>query len=184
MNSPIAVAVALAAATVLTPVALYAETAAPAPASAPAAPPSWMTVDAAHKKVHFEIALAENGNNGTLNINGYGHGAMTIVVPKGWNVAMHVTNSGAGAIPHSLELLPITESIPQQGSEPPVFAGAETVNLIDGMKVGQSDEMDFVADAAGKYWLFCGVPDHGIGGMWDYLVVSSTATAPMVKISP
>ena len=182
MKSPIAVAVAIAAAAALTLAAPPARAA--TPSAAPSAAPSWMTVDAAHKKVHFDIALAENGNNGTLNINGYGHGAMTIVVPKGWSVAMHVTNAGAGAIPHSLELLPITESIPQQGSEPPVFAGAETVNLIDGMKVGQSDEMDFVADTAGKYWLFCGVPDHGVGGMWDYLVVSSTAAAPMVKITP
>ena len=134
--------------------------------------------------MHFEITLAENGNNGTLNINGYGHGALTIIVPKGWSVDMHVTNAGAGAIPHSLEVLPITESIPGQGSDPPVFSGAETVSLIDGMKVGQSDDMDFVADTAGKYWLFCGVPNHGIGGMWDYLVVSSSATAPSVKTTP
>jgi sulfocyanin len=182
MKPSIAVVVALAAATALAPVALSAQTSAPAKASS--ASPSWMKVDAAKKSVHFEIALAENGNNGTLNINGYGHGALTITVPKGWTVNMHVTNAGAGAIPHSLEVLPITESIPAQGSEPPVFAGAETVSLIDGMKVGQSDEMDFVADTTGKYWLFCGVPNHGVGGMWDYLVVSSTATAPMVKITP
>jgi sulfocyanin len=133
--------------------------------------------------VHFNIGLAQNGNNGTLNINGYGHGKMSIVVPKGWTVNMHVTNVGAGAIPHSLEVLPITESIPAQGSDPPVFAGAETVNLINGMGVGQSDEMDFVAGSAGKYWLFCGVPDHGIGGMWDFFVVSSSAKVPAVQIS-
>jgi sulfocyanin len=145
--------------------------------------PSWMKSDPAKKTVAFDIEMAENGNNGTLNFNGYGHGAMTLIVPKGWTVNMHVNNKGAGAIPHSLEVLPITESIPNQGSDPPAFAGAETNNLVDGMKVGQSDDLTFTADTEGKYWLFCGVPNHGIGGMYDYLVVSDTATAPSVKIS-
>ena len=64
--------------------------------------------------------------------------------------------------------------------EPPAFDGAETINLLNGLGVGKSDEVDFTASTAGKYWIFCGVPDHGIGGMWDYLVVSSSATAPTV----
>jgi len=152
-------------------------------ADSSAAAPAWMKVDAAKKTVAFDIQEAANGNNGTLNFNGYGHGDMTLVVPKGWTVTMHVVNHGAGAIPHSLEILPITESIPSQGAEPPVFAGAETNNLIDGMKVGESDDLSFTADTAGKYWIFCGVPDHGVGGMWDYFVVSSTATVPQVKIA-
>jgi sulfocyanin len=151
--------------------------------SASAASPSWMKTDTAKKTVTFQIEMAENGNNGTLNFNGYAHGGMTLVVPKGWTVDMHVVNHGAGAIPHSLEVLPITESIPNQGSDPPAFAGAETNNLVDGMKVGQSDDLNFTADAEGKYWLFCGVPNHGVGGMYDYLVVSATATAPSVKLA-
>lgn len=152
-------------------------------ADSSAATPAWMKVDAAKKTVAFEILEAANGNNGTLNFNGYGHGDMTLIVPKGWTVTMHVINHGAGAIPHSLEILQITESIPNQGSEPPAFDGAETNNLIDGMKVGDTDDLSFKADTPGKYWIFCGVPDHGIGGMWDYFVVSSTATTPSVKIA-
>ena len=151
-------------------------------AASDAASPSWMTVDAAHKTVSFAIEMAQNGNNGTLNFNGYGHGAMSLVVPAGWSVKMHVLNKGAGGIPHSLEILPVTESIPGQGVEPPAFSGAETVNLIDGMKTGQSDEVDFTADTPGKYWIFCGVPNHGVGGMWDYLVISSSATTPTVQL--
>jgi sulfocyanin len=149
-----------------------------------AAAPAWMKIDAAKKTVAFDIQEAANGNNGTLNFNGYGHGEMTLVVPKGWTVTMHVVNHGAGAIPHSLEILQITESIPSQGSEPPAFAGAETNNLIDGMKVGESDDLSFTADTPGKYWIFCGVPDHAVGGMYDYLLVSSSATLPSVKIAP
>ncbi|MGH7707668.1 MAG: sulfocyanin-like copper-binding protein [Vulcanimicrobiaceae bacterium] len=145
--------------------------------------PSWMTVNAAKKSVHFVIKMAENGNNGTLNFNGYAHGEMTITVPTGWHVSMHVINAGAGAIPHSLEILPITESIPVQGSDPPVFSGAETIDLTDGMPVNSSDDADFVAAKAGRYWMFCGVPDHGIGGMYDYFVVSTQATAPTVTVA-
>jgi sulfocyanin len=153
-----------------------------AAADTSAAAPAWMKVDTAKKTVAFNILMAENGNNGTLNFNGYGHGAMTLIVPTGWNVTMHVLNKGAGAIPHSLEILPITESIPNQGSDPPAFGGAETNNLVDGMKVGESVDLTFTADTPGKYWIFCGVPNHGIGGMYDYFVVSGSATAPKVKI--
>ncbi len=144
--------------------------------------PSWMTVDAAKKSVSFEIKMAENGNNGTLNFNGYGHGDLTITVPVGWNVAMHVTNIGTGAIPHSLEIVPVTESIPAQGSDPPSFAGAETVDLLSGLGVGKSDDAIFTADSAGRYWMFCGVPNHGIGGMYDNFIVSSEAKLPSVSI--
>ena len=151
-----------------------------APAGADSSSPSWMTVDAPHKTVHFAIQMAENGNNGTLNFNGYAHGGMTITVPLGWSVKMKVTNAGEGAIPHSLEIIAEKETVPSQGVEPPVFDGAETVNLINGLGVGKSDEVDFTASAAGSYWMFCGVPDHGVGGMWDYFIVSSTATAPSV----
>lgn len=153
------------------------------PARADDSSPSWMKVDAAKKSVHFDIQMAENGNNGTLNFNGYAHGGMTITVPLGWSVMMKVTNAGEGAIPHSLEILAQSEVIPPQGIEPPVFDGAETVSLLNGLGVGKSDEVDFTASTAGKYWIFCGVPDHGIGGMWDYLVVSATATTPSVTFA-
>lgn len=145
--------------------------------------PSWMTVDTAHKTASFDMQMAQNGNNGTLNFNGYAHGGMTITIPLGWMVKMKVTNAGQGAIPHSLEIIPQAEVIPTQGMEPPAFDGAETIDLINGLGVGKSDEVDFTASTAGKYWIFCGVPDHGIGGMWDYLVVSSTATAPAVTFA-
>jgi sulfocyanin len=148
------------------------------PAAADA--PPWMHVDAAHKTVHFDIKMAEDGGNGTLNFNGYAKGALTLTVPTGWHVTMHVSNAGAGAIPHSLEVLPISEAIPSQGVEPPAFSGAETIDLIPGLNPGQGDDVDFVADRPGKFWIFCGVPGHGVSGMWDYLVVSASAPLPSV----
>jgi sulfocyanin len=146
--------------------------------------PAWMHVDTAKKLVYFDVLMAPNGNNGGLNFNGYHHGELTITVPTGWNVDMSVTNKGFGAIPHSLEIIKVAEGIPQQGMNPPAFDGAETVELVNGMGVGQNDHATFTADTPGKYWIFCGVPNHGVGGMWDYLVVSSTATTPGVEITP
>jgi sulfocyanin len=145
--------------------------------------PAWMHVDATKKTVKFDVFMAPNGNNGGLNFNGYHHGELTITVPTGWQVDMTVTNKGFGAIPHSLEVIKVAEGIPTQGSEPPAFDGAETVELNNGMNVGQTDNATFTADTPGKYWIFCGVPDHGIGGMWDYFVVSPTAKAPSVEIT-
>jgi sulfocyanin len=136
--------------------------------------PAWMHVDAAKKAVNFEVLMARNGNNGGLNFNGYHHGELTITVPTGWAVDMNVTNKGFGAIPHSLEIIKVAEGIPAQGITPPAFDGAQTVELTNGMSVGQSDHATFTADTPGKYWIFCGVPNHGVGGMWDYLVVSAS----------
>jgi sulfocyanin len=144
--------------------------------------PDWMHVDAAKKSVDFDVLMAPNGNNGGLNFNGYHHGELTITVPVGWHVDMNVTNKGFGAIPHSLEIIKVAEGIPNAGMEPPAFDGAETVELMNGMQVGKSDHATFTADAAGTYWIFCGVPNHGVGGMWDYLVVSPTATTPTVDV--
>jgi len=154
----------------------------PALAAADSAP-AWMHVDAAKKSVNFDVLMAPNGDNGGLNFNGYHHGELTITVPVGWHVDMNVVNKGFGAIPHSLEIIKVAEGIPNAGMEPPAFDGAETVELMNGMNVGKSDHATFVADTAGKYWIFCGVPNHGVGGMWDYFVVSPTATTPSVTIA-
>lgn len=150
---------------------------------ASAADPSWMKVDASKKLVSFQIKMAENGNNGTFNFNGYGRGAMTITVPVGWDVAMHVVNIGQGAIPHSLEIIPVTEVVPREGVDPPAFGGAETINLLQGLNPGASDDADFKAETAGKFWIFCGVPNHGTGGMYDFFTISSTVTTPSVTFA-
>jgi sulfocyanin len=162
--------------------ALVALVAATATLSATASP-TWIKVDAPHKSVHYAITMAQGGNNGTLNFNGYAHGAMTITVPTGWHIAMHVTNSGGLGIPHSLEVIKTSEVIPPQGIEPPAFDQAETVNLIQGLSPGQSDDVTFDATTAGRYWIFCGVPNHGIGGMWDNFVVSPKVSAPTVTFA-
>jgi len=46
------------------------------------------------------------------------------------------------------------------------------------------DKMRFTAQPAGEYLFFCGVPGHGLAGMWIRLRVSSEAKAPALLTTP
>jgi sulfocyanin len=142
--------------------------------------PSWMKVDAAHKRVSFTVTASDGGANGTLNFNGYANGQMTVAVPAGWRVHIDFVNSGAGALPHSFEVIH-PGKIPAQGIAPAI-AGAESQDLIPGVPPQQKDAFDFTAAPAGDYLWFCGVPGHGLSGMWDKFVVSSSAKVPTVTV--
>lgn len=150
-------------------------------AAAPKLPP-WARADAAHKRVSFKVTAAAGGANGTLNFNGYANGQMTVTVPAGWRVHIDFVNSGAGALPHSLEVVRAVPAskIPPQGTTPAI-RNAETRSLIEGIPPQQADSFEFTAQPAGQYLWFCGVPAHGIQGMWDRFVVSASATAPSVS---
>jgi hypothetical protein len=56
--------------------------------------------------------------------------------------------------------------------------------LQDGLTAGQTDVVKFLANRAGSFLIFCGVPGHGAAGMWIRLMVDSTATAPAVGRTP
>jgi Sulfocyanin (SoxE) domain len=146
-----------------------------------AAGPSWMHVDAAHKQVSFTVTASQGGANGTLNFNSYANGRMTVTVPTGWRVHIDFVNSGAGALPHSLEVIR-DGKIPPQGIEPPAIPNAETRDLIAGTPPLQQDIVDFTAQPFGRYLWFCGVPTHGTSGMWDRFVVSRSVRVPTVTI--
>lgn len=150
------------------------------PAAWAAAAPSWMKVDAAHKRVSFAVMASESGVNGTLNFNGYANGQMTVTVPASWRVHIDFVNTGAGALPHSFEVIR-KGKLPPQGITPAI-AGAWSQDLIPGVPPQQRDAFDFTATPAGNYLWFCGVPGHGRSGMWDGFVVSSSAKMPVVTI--
>jgi sulfocyanin len=140
-------------------------------------PITWMHADPSSKSVRLDIAMGAPGEGSGLNFNGYSHGHMTITVPLGWKVSMKVTN--ADSLPHSLEIVAEQTTPPIDGVET-AFPRAETIDLKDGMPPNASDSLSFTADKAGRYWIMCAVPGHVQGGMWDLLVVSETATAPVV----
>ena len=138
---------------------------------------AWMHADPPSKSVRFDIAMGAPGEGSGLNFNGYSHGHMTITVPLGWKVSMKVSN--ADSLPHSLEIVG-EQTTPPIDSVATAFPRAETIDLKDGMPPNTSDSLSFTADKVGRYWIMCAVPGHVQGGMWDLLVVSQTATAPVV----
>lgn len=139
--------------------------------------PAWVHADPASKSVSFDIAMGAPGEGSGLNFNGYSHGHMTITVPLGWKVSMKVTNTDS--LPHSLEIA-AEQTTPPMDSVATAFPRAETDDLEQGMQPNQSDSLSFTADTPGRYWIMCAVPGHAEGGMWDLLVVSAAATAPVV----
>jgi hypothetical protein len=143
--------------------------------------PSWVRPDPAHKKVSFKVIAADGGANGTLNLNGYANGQLTVTVPVGWRVHIDFVNSGAGALPHSLEVIRPVKPLPPQGI-PPAIPRAESRDLIDGVPPQQTDSFDFTAAPAGQYLWICGFPAHGTSGMWDHFNVSSSAKAPSISV--
>ena len=130
------------------------------------------------KAVEFALVAGKTSANGTFNFNGYAHGAMTLTVPVGWRVVIHYRNNSA--LRHSFSVTPYTGAQPDR-AQPPVFAGGSTRDLVDGIGVGRTEMITFVAGKAGKYEFFCGVLGHAQAGMWDFFVVSSTARTPSVR---
>jgi sulfocyanin len=144
--------------------------------------PSWLKADSAKKTANFQLIAGLTGLNGALNFNGFRDGGLTFTVPLNWNVVLHFLNHD-GMLPHSAEVIPEQKSLPI-GPIPPAFDRAATTMLQDGLTSGQTDVIKFLANKAGSFLLFCGVPGHGAAGMWIRLKVDTTTTAPSVSRTP
>ena len=116
-----------------------------------------------------------------FNFNGYANGEMTLTVPLGWTV--NVVFENAVTVPHSVAVLPYSTPQPAEGTKP-VFPRAATTNLLSGLPRGARATFSFVANKPGTYEFACGVSGHAVAGMWDFLIVSPTATGPTTAIRP
>ena len=146
--------------------------------AAPGAPGQAGTPKAA-KTVELTLVAGKTTAGGGFNFNGYSNGKLTLTVPVGWSVIVHYQNWSA--LRHSFDVIPFTGKQPDPPPPPPIFKGAATKDPISGIGVGKEETITFVADKAGKYEFLCGVAGHAPAGMWDYLLVSSTAKAPSVQ---
>ena len=146
--------------------------------------PSWMKIEKSARLVRLNIVAGWNANNGALNFNGYFGGGLTVVVPVGWSVDIAFKNTDA-MLPHSLLV-----TKPFMPEEMPDLAGlnqvaiprAYTNNPEEGIPAPKTDTVQFVAKAAGDFYLFCGAPGHGHGGMWTRLKIDAAADAPYVIV--
>jgi sulfocyanin len=147
--------------------------------------PSWMEVDAASKKVSFHFITAWSATNNGWNFNGYLEGGATVVVPVGWNVRITLYNQD-GNYPHSMVVTKpyALDEMPDKATrQEAAISRAFTGGPENGVFAGNEDSLRFKAKKAGKYYLFCGVPGHGLSGMWIHLEISADADKPYVTIA-
>ena len=145
------------------------------PGAAQSAPSQWVSYDAASKTVTFALDAGAPGTAGPFNFNGYTNGAATLVVPAASTVVMNFVNDDG--TPHSAEIIADTDPMPNMGGDPAIPA-AYTTGLDQGLPQGGKDVMRFTAPASGSFRIFCGVPGHGLSGMWIRFKVDPAAKAP------
>ena len=142
--------------------------------------PTWLVWDAASKTATISITAGATSANSKWNFNGASHGDMTITVPVGAKVIIDFTNLDAGNA-HSAGVVVPKEPIPASGDGMTFLAPtAYSVPFTRGSPRGKSERFEFKAEKAGSYWLFCGVPPHGSGGMYVKFEVSAKAKGPTV----
>jgi Sulfocyanin (SoxE) domain len=144
--------------------------------------PTWLSVDAAAHAVRFQLIAGLTGSNGALNFNGFSDGRLTLVVPVGWQAELDFRNHD-GMLPHSAEIISPSVPLPVQPVSPAI-PRAFTLRLTEGLVSEATDTMRFMAQPAGDYLIFCGVPGHGAAGMWIRFQVSATATMPQLLLAP
>jgi hypothetical protein len=158
----------------------------PPPAPAPARPApttqspqidcNWLSVDSAGKTATLQLTAGLTGLNSALNFNGFKDGGLTFTVPVKWNVVIQFTNHD-GMLPHSALVIDTVKPLPA-GPMDPAFPRALTVRLAQGIGPEEKDTVRFTANKAGSYLIFCGVPGHGLAGMWIRFHVSATDKQP------
>jgi sulfocyanin len=145
------------------------------PGSAQTTSRKWVSYDAPTNAVTFALEAGTPGASSPFNFNGYTNGAATLVVPPKSTVVMNFVN--LDGTPHSAEVIADKDPMPNAGGDPAI-PRAYTNGLTQGLPQGGKDVMRFTAPASGNYRIFCGVPGHGLSGMWIRFNVDPTAKAP------
>ena len=99
-----------------------------------------------------------------------------LTVPESSNVVVNFVNDDG--TPHSAQVIGDKPPIPNIALDQPAIPRAYTKAVSEGIAQFGTDAMRFKAAPAGSYLIFCGVPGHGLSGMWIRLKVSSDATSP------
>lgn len=135
----------------------------------------YISYDASSKTANLTLNA---GVSGGFDFNGYTKGAMTVTIPQGWTVNVTFTNQAT--VNHSAEIVPFSQ-VKAGKNFTPAFSGAAISNPTLGISQGVTKKFSFTADKAGKYGIICAVPGHDDAGMWDTLVVSSSASTPSIS---
>ena len=150
------------------PSAADSASATPAPAAA-TGQEKWLSYDAATKTVTFELIA------GPFTFNGFRDGGATLVVPAGANVVINFVNKDG--TPHSAIVISGEGPVPNSATDPAIQR-AYTNKVLEGLPQEATDVMRFPVPASGTYRILCGVPGHGLSGMWIWMKIDPAATAP------
>lgn len=139
--------------------------------------PSWMSWNAATRTTTFKLigGLTGTGAKSPFNFNGFTDGELVLSVPQGSNVVVNFINDDG--TPHSAEVIADKKPLPNMSDGQPALPRAYTRKALEGLAQGEGDNMRFTATPAGDYLFFCGVPGHGLSGMWIRLKVTADSTA-------
>jgi Sulfocyanin (SoxE) domain len=154
------------------PVADSAASTSQPPAAAPSGPESeYLKYDAASNTVTFELIAGPRG----FQFNGYASGGATLAVPSKANMVINFINKDG--TPHSAVVIAGEGPLPNAATDPAI-PRAYTNKLLEGLPQEGTDVLRFQVPETGKYRIFCGVPGHGLSGMWIWMVVDPAAKAP------
>jgi hypothetical protein len=141
----------------------------PKPAGNPPTVDEWLKYDAATNTVTFELIA------GVFSFNGYTSGGATLIVPSKANIIMNFVNKDG--TPHSAEIISGEGPLPNAAVDAAI-PRAYTTKVLEGLPQEGSDVMRFSVPESGNYRIFCGVPGHGLSGMWIWMRVDPSAKAP------
>ncbi|HEY6073841.1 MAG TPA: sulfocyanin-like copper-binding protein [Anaerolineales bacterium] len=125
--------------------------------------------DAATNTVTFELMA------GPFNFNGYTNGGATFLLTPKANVVINFVNKDG--TPHSAEVISGDGPIPNAATDPAI-PRAYTNKVLEGLPQEGKDVIRFTVPESGKYRIFCGVPGHGLSGMWIWMRIDPAAKAP------
>jgi hypothetical protein len=129
----------------------------------------WLSYDAATNTVTFELIA------GPFTFNGYRNGEATLTVPPKANIVMNFVNKDG--TPHSAIIISGDGPIPNSANDPAI-PRAYTNKVLEGLPQEGGDVMRFPVPESGTYRIFCGVPGHGLSGMWLWMKVNPGAKTP------
>jgi sulfocyanin len=136
--------------------------------------PGWLKWNAETKTATFALIAGAAAAASPFNFNRFTDGALTWTVPVGSTVVMNFVNEDG--VPHSAEIIPGTGQMPNMSTAPnSAIPRAYTIKALEGMNQGEKDVMRFTAAAPGSYRIFCGVPGHGLSGMWIWFKIDAAA---------
>ena len=137
--------------------------------------PSWIKNVPAAKTVAIEIVAdwnqleryrRDNIRTDIIDFNGYWGGNLTIIVPEEWSVQIEFIN-GSSNFWHGLMVTRVyaQSEMPVKLKAEDAIWGAYTTPL-EGIKVNERRQLNFVALQAGNYFLACPRQTHLMDGHW------------------